>query len=257
MLIVLVVVGLMAMLFYLFAGHSWNYAATSIDDSVGRMDGYVIVVYEGTIAPEQEEDATTTTSADSSPLASMFPSSSSTSSSSTAQSGGEADGQAQTSVSTTDDTTSTSTDLSSTDDSKQTVSIEDVAKSYQEKGASIFTLRTNDVSLYDEPVIVSKGGKRVGFIAVDETSTAIGIEKQVNYLKNSKVDIIVAVTPDIMSLQGVKGIDIAVCTTDCDLPAAGKTIDDTFFVQAPEQGSVGMVLVSPSNVVSTKTISEL
>ena len=38
--------------FYLTNGHKWNLAATTIDDTVGNMDGYVVVLYEGTDTPQ-------------------------------------------------------------------------------------------------------------------------------------------------------------------------------------------------------------
>ncbi|MFR1640186.1 MAG: hypothetical protein ACLSVD_14115 [Eggerthellaceae bacterium] len=37
----------------------------------------------------------------------------------------------------------------------------------------------------------------------------------------------------------------------------GETIDGTFYVDAPEAGKVGTILISPSNVVSAKVIEEL
>ena len=51
-LVLLVVLGLVvvgAMAWYIFVGHNWNQAATHIDDMVGSMDGYTVVVYEGTV----------------------------------------------------------------------------------------------------------------------------------------------------------------------------------------------------------------
>jgi hypothetical protein len=38
---------------YLVAGHSWNYAATRIDDAAGEMEGYNVILYEGTAVPAQ------------------------------------------------------------------------------------------------------------------------------------------------------------------------------------------------------------
>lgn len=37
---------------YLVAGHSWNVAASNIDDTFGSMDGYTAIVYEGTAVPQ-------------------------------------------------------------------------------------------------------------------------------------------------------------------------------------------------------------
>ena len=53
------------------------------------------------------------------------------------------------------------------------------------------------------------------------------------------------------------GIDIVISTQDEDLFVMGETIDGTFYVDAPEAGKVGTILISPSNVVSAKVIEEL
>ncbi len=37
--------------FYLFVGHSWNYAATRIDDAAGEMQDYRVIAFEGTAIP--------------------------------------------------------------------------------------------------------------------------------------------------------------------------------------------------------------
>ena len=77
--------------FYLTNGHKWNLAATTIDDTVGSMDGYVVVLYEGTDTPQ---------AAPVKPMADVRVSS--------------------------------------------TVLLADTKKSYGDKGANVFSLRTND-----------------------------------------------------------------------------------------------------------------
>ena len=48
--ILLIVAGIAA---YMFAGHSWNHAASRIDDAAGEMEGYRVVLFDGTAIPEQ------------------------------------------------------------------------------------------------------------------------------------------------------------------------------------------------------------
>lgn len=53
LLALLAVVGVGAMAWYMLVGHNWNVAASNIDDSIGQMEGYAVVLYEGTSpAPE-------------------------------------------------------------------------------------------------------------------------------------------------------------------------------------------------------------
>ena len=80
------------------------------------------------------------------------------------------------------------------------------------------------------------------------------LQKQIAYFKRHKVDFIVLVTPDKEYAEDVSGIDIVVSTQDEDLFVMGETIDGTFYVDAPAVGSVGAILISPSNVVSAKVL---
>lgn len=59
---VLIVLSLLGLGWYLVAGHSWNVAASTIDEKVGQMDGYVALVYSGTVLPEPEEVASASSS---------------------------------------------------------------------------------------------------------------------------------------------------------------------------------------------------
>ena len=44
----LIVLSLCGLGWYLVAGHSWNVAASNLDDTFGSMDGYTAIVYPGT-----------------------------------------------------------------------------------------------------------------------------------------------------------------------------------------------------------------
>ena len=48
----LIVLSLCGFGWYLLVGHSWNVAASNIDDTFGSMDGYTAIVYEGTAVPQ-------------------------------------------------------------------------------------------------------------------------------------------------------------------------------------------------------------
>ncbi|WP_371298185.1 hypothetical protein [Paraeggerthella sp.] len=51
----LIVLSLGGLGWYLVAGHSWNVAASNIDDTFGNMDGYTAIVYAGTVPPEDPD----------------------------------------------------------------------------------------------------------------------------------------------------------------------------------------------------------
>ena len=49
--------GLIGLGWYIVAGHSWNVAASTIDDTVGEMEGYTAIIYPGTTEPLEKDDA--------------------------------------------------------------------------------------------------------------------------------------------------------------------------------------------------------
>ena len=48
----LIVLSLLGLGWYLVAGHSWNVAASNIDDTFGSMDGYTCLLYTSDAADE-------------------------------------------------------------------------------------------------------------------------------------------------------------------------------------------------------------
>ncbi|MDR0515120.1 MAG: hypothetical protein LBG81_08175, partial [Coriobacteriaceae bacterium] len=66
---VLILIGMGFLVGYLAIGHSWNVAASNIDDAAGSMDGYITILYEGVVPLKEKPGAATT-----SPNASSNPS---------------------------------------------------------------------------------------------------------------------------------------------------------------------------------------
>lgn len=64
--LLLIVLGMSGLVWYLFAGHSWNVAASNIDDSVGQMEGYTAILYAGTMPEKSSSTAKSTSLEDSS-----------------------------------------------------------------------------------------------------------------------------------------------------------------------------------------------
>ena len=121
----------------------------------------------------------------------------------------------------------------------------------------VFALDTVDPARYAEGTILKKGGHRFGVFSVDRPLSVRAVEKQVAYFTAHKVDFIVVVTPDKSYVEKAEGIDIVVSTQDEELFVMGETVNGTFYVDSPEIGKVGAILISPSNVVSAKVIEEL
>lgn len=275
----LIVLSLCGLGWYLFAGHSWNVAASNLDDTFGSMEGYTAIVYPGT-APvadasasgeaagatsgKQAADGGAAEQKDSGGRAAESPEVPETAGASEASkaSSGTPDSAASTgatSPSTESSTASAGTSSKGAGDGslsskKKTLEAAEAKKGYEDKGATVFSLDTTDLGSYAEGIILKKGGHRFGVFSIEEPTSTILLEKQIAYFKRHKVDFIVAITPDKEYVDGVVGIDIAVSTQDEDLFVMGETIDGTFYVDAPTVGSVGAILISPSNVVSAKVL---
>ena len=290
----LIVLSLCGLGWYLFAGHSWNVAASNIDDTFGSMDGYTAIIYAGTV--EVEEDAAdgkavgglaggaAGSAADSAAESADAPAGSAGSAGeapdaadgsaladSEAPAGGSlaADDEGESPLLAGDADADAPGEKSaalekaasgataSTAAKKQPLSATEVCESYEDKGATVFELDTEAPGRYAEGTILKKGGHRFGVFSVERPLSKRLIEKQIAYFADHEVDFIVAVTSDRELLEGVEGIDIVVSTQDEELFVMGETIGATFYVAAPETGKVGAILISPSNVVSAKVIEEL
>ena len=287
----LIVLSLFGLGWYLIAGHSWNVAASNIDDTFGSMDGYTAIVYEGTAVPKAVDEkgasgagadagaSSGAKAADGADAASPEAGESkdperneheaeesASKERSAAEEGlperdaadgtdGAVDADADAGASSSAGTGTLANGTSAK--AKPGVTVAEVQKSYEDKKATVFSLDTVDLDQYGEGTILKKGDHRFGVFSVTEPTTVRALEKQVAYFAAHKVDFIVAITPDKAYVEGASGIDIVISTQDEDLFVMGETIDGTFYVDAPEVGKVGTILISPSNVVSAKVIEEL
>ncbi|HIW76980.1 MULTISPECIES: alcohol dehydrogenase [Gordonibacter] len=290
----LIVLSLCGLGWYILAGHSWNVAASNLDDTFGSMEGYTAIVYPGTADPaiaaaakqdqaEKGSGASATSGSTTAPEAAglgeeplgagaPLDGAQVPDGEKSADQGREADapkkpvdasGTPATDAdaapsaepkSTPDASIDTSTDAAK---KKKTLNVADAQKSYEDKGATVFALDTKNLSTYEEGVILKKGEHRFGVFSVARPASSIMLEKQIAYFKRHQVDFVVALVDDKERVKDVEGIDIVLSTQDEDLFVMGETVEGTFYVDAPELGSVGAIIISPHNVVSAKVIQEL
>lgn len=140
---------------------------------------------------------------------------------------------------------------------KEPVALSDVDALYQDKGANVISLHTADPSAYEEGTILKRGGKRYGIFSVTREYSRILIDEKVKYFTDQKVDYVIALCPEESYLKNAENIDIVITTADSTISLMGESRNGAFYVSTPKIGSVGAILISPSNVVSAKTISEL
>ena len=259
---------------YLVAGHSWNVAATNIDDTFGSMEGYTVIAYAGTMTEDEIESSTSTSKDESKKTPEEASADERAEADASADAGAGADedmsANTDTDIDTDIDADETSDNITSSEDEKQElltddttlddvqtddfVSVSEVEESYLDKGATVFTLDTENPEIYSEGMILKKNDCRFGVFSVTDTITLRDLKRQVAYFEEYKVDFIVAIVPDRSYLKEVEGIDIVISTHASKLTSLGETQSGTYYVDAPLIGKVGAILISPSNVVSSKTL---
>lgn len=220
----LIVLSLVGLGWYMVAGHSWNVAATTIDDTVGEMDGYTAIVYEGTIDPETQEDDEVSEATDAR------------------------------------ETSTPSIALGSSslvfDDEPAPVDIDALEADYLSKGAHVLTIDCADASLYREGTILKCGARRIGVMSAGDGVTQLEVASCMRAFADASVDFTVVITPDRWKVQRISGIDIVICTEAEEDAADAQATNNAFYVDAAQTGTASVILISPSNVVSSKVVTE-
>lgn len=186
---------------YLVAGHSWNYAATRIDDVAGEMEGYEIILYEGTAIPEESR-------VNSQGMLEFTP-----------------------------------------------YPLSAALLDYQEKGALVHHLDVVHPERYLEPSILYKGERRIGVFSVAADETPNQIQAKVDWLTARDVNLVVAIAPAQAKLKGVKGIDAFIDLGETGPLSVGESSSEGYRIPLPSTGTVGVISISPSEVVSARALS--
>lgn len=261
----LIVLSLIGFGWYLLAGHSWNVAASNIDDTFGSMDGYTAIVYPGTKLPEADAAPSVGAADKTTPSAKKTPENRGPQVDSDLPapeekldpSSGDLSNPSSSSGEDSQPLVSPSDSRPRTSPLKEAMTVDKVKESYESKNATVFSLDASDLEQYREGTILKKGSHRFGVFSVTEPISSIMMEKQIAYFKRYKVDFIVALTPEKSYVENASGLDIVICTGDEGLFVMGETHNGTFYVDTPTQGRVGAILISPSNVVSAKVIEDV
>ena len=238
---ILALVGVGAMAYYIFIGHNWNVAASNIDDRIGQLDGYTVVLYEGTRPLEDETTA----------RAANAPGSSAPASAAASASTSVAASASSSAVS--------SSSAASREQAAPDADIEGVVESYREKGANVFVVDAASLSRYSDPFVVAKNCMRIGLFSVGKATLRSAARADAQYLSEYKVNYSIAVTNDTAlcdaAADGLIGnVSIIVCDDPEGEFPDGRYSGSTYCVRTPYVGEVGAVLISPSGVLSSKTV---
>ena len=193
--ILLILAGIVA---YLFAGHSFNHAASHIDDAAGEMDGYRVVLFEGTGIPQTSQ----------------------------VDAHGFRERSAQ--------------------------SLAKTANDYRSKEAVAFLLDAQNLASYDEPVVFERGGYRIGVLSIEPDDSSKSIQSRLETLHGQNARAVIAFSSKALNKAEADGIDVLIECYPAGERQKSNYERNTTVMRMPAVGSIAAVVISPSEVVSTK-----
>lgn len=319
--IVLLAVGLMILISYISAGHGLNAAATSIDDIAGDMSGYEVILYEGTVTPESEEESSSGIGFVSDVIGLLGGEESDEEAvdhDAASASSGDADDASRAGTGTgsavigESDAAEKGSAASGSSSAKGAMTMDEASDVYEEKNASVITVDYDDVHRYVNGRVIMQGSHSYGiFVLPEDVLAALSVPKKtttktttvttdgeeestegpktttrvksayesvselfadvdvdaidpalieriemiLERFEQAGVDTVIAFTRDPTPFAAIEGVDVVVTLKEHDRFSRSETINGTLYVDAPEKGSVGALLVAPGNVVSVRTLS--
>lgn len=247
--LVLMLLGGVVLFGYFSTGRDWSVAATLLDDSVGSMGDYSVVVFAGTAAPEPQtsRDAVDARSTMEAPYVA-------------AGQGAPSDSPSE-GVSQFIKSVYQRFEKRKDAAGDEGVYVSDVRDLYELKGASVVTLKAGDADYYARPVVLRSKNRSFGVFSVGSYTSRVQMKAVVAGLKAAGADSIVCLAPRSAMVSTYDGVDVVVLTDESPQAfeelAANRAPDDPLFVASPQRGTTGVVIFSSNNVPAFKTIEEL
>ena len=246
-----------AMAWYILVGHNWNQAATHIDDMVGSMDGYTVVLFDGVVkkpknsTKEYQEESKT-------PVAKSDAASTESSKADKSSSDVAVSASSPQAAPSSESSIGSGSGLS-TKRRVSTVSAKRLAASYEEKGASTIIVDMKSLWKYEEPMILKRSGKRIGIFssAGQYRRHVTSVRAKVRYLQNHMVDFIIVLGDDrSMLTDKIIDANLLLLAKGGGLPGRGDYRGSLFCVDSPYIGEAQSVIISPSLVMTSRTVKE-
>ena len=231
---------------FIVVGHGWNVTAAHIDDAVGEMDGYTVILFDGmgetSVSPTLAEDEGGLS------LGQILGTDNSTEGNAKSSDYLEQDG----------DTVAQGVEVLARDaeEAANQPLIESAKRSYKEKGAQVFTVDLDNLEKYREGVIAQKNGVRIGIMSAFMTSSKKDVKSMVSYFREHGVQFVVCLTENKKYAHSTRGINLVISTA----PSSSSMLEITskkgiFWANTPATGAVGAAIVNSSKVVAANTVT--
>ncbi len=276
LLAVLGIAAVCAMGWYILAGHGWNVTASNIDDSIGQMDGYTVFLVEGTrereaVSSQDAEASAQAGSSEAAPIASE----SATGMAAEPQALEATEPADMTASSNATEAANATESASVTEQPKEQIKepakqaeqlepavteadLEAISLNYEEKGAQVFCLKLMTPGLYEGFQVFSRKGERIGVYTVDEPARPAEARLCEKLLQRQKADLCIGITNDPALKRAVlPRTAILIDDVRDQAPTDAGYYGSVYCVDTPYKGEVTAIIVSPSGVISSKTIHSL
>ena len=231
---VLILMGAFILTSYFYTGRGWSVAATAVDDSVGQLEDYTVIVYSGVAEPDPaaREDAASPDEDDKIT---------------------EADREMGLGF----ELLNLTQEVEGLDAGR--VFVSDVRELYETRGPDVLSLDLSQGgSRYAVPQIFSVDGKKIGVFSLDKRLPADELAVIVDALREKGAVSILCIAPRPALISSYEGIDVVILTTGTHgYSISNDPEDQTVVTNSPEIGDVGVILLSSNNVPSAKSVDSL
>lgn len=234
--LVLLLLGGAILIGYFSTGRSWSVAATFVDDSVGSMEDYSVVVFSGTASDGASEEGT-----ESQKTQDLFES-----------------------IPGADDSNIGDRIMSAyyrynkkQEADEDFVYASDVRDIYELKGASAVSINVSDLSRYAAPTVLSAGEKKFGVFSISSYTSRAQLKSMLRDFEYRGVDSVICIAPRKSLIATFEGIDVVVLTDSGDDDAPERNTGQTLVVRSPEKGSVGVLMFTSNDVPTFRVVEEI
>lgn len=268
----LVVVTGIVLVGYFSTGRSWTIAATFVDDTVGEMDGYSVILFNGVLDPKKAASKATgpvgdlkvaeVTGPDGNVIEIVEGNIVETEDAAQAEIQAADPGVANNLL---DPENSIGLRIVSMYPGRLSASfdgvfVSDVSDLYERKGAGVVSLNLSDPDHYLDPTVLRSGSKRIGVFSTKSYLSSRALDAIERTFDEQDVNVTVCITPRLALLSDYDAIDVVILTTPIEDQSPlyrSRVGDDAFLVQAPVKGEVGMVILSTNDVPTSRVIEVL
>lgn len=224
---------------YFFMGRQLNTTATVVDDATGNMQDYALLVFSGIGDGAETDRGPKVGSAKGKDAYAAGLGQNAA----TALKNHLADAYVRANV--------------KTDLWKNHVFVSEVRDAYELKGAEAATIDLSNFSKYAEPAIIDAGRRKFGVFSIRAYVSKARLKSIEDSLRSKGAQSIICICQNTSMLAAYNGLDAVISLAPLYDDDREYVAGSTLLVETPAKGNVGVLLFSPSNATTYKTVKTL